>query len=175
MHFLKFKLENYKSFRSSEDLSFTPGFNVIVGRNDVGKTALVEGLGLDFGTISHHSEKTIPYRGDPMPLESQAYCTIHLPGDELRDILLGLPQFFLPLLSKGDEDTSVRRFNELLTTGADLAFRWKANAIDDIQFPQYLYPSDTPNLAALVFYRQQRGATTWTPASSNTQNRHPIP
>jgi len=159
MHFSKFKLENYKSFRSSKDVSFTPGFNVIVGRNDVGKTALVEGLGLDFGTISHHSEKTIPYRGDPVPLESQSHCTIHLPGDELRDILLGLPQFFLPVLSNGDEATSVKRFNELLTTGADLTFRWEANAIHDIQFPQYPYPPDTPNLAALI-YRPQRGATT---------------
>jgi hypothetical protein len=129
MHFSKFKLENYKSIHSSGDLLFTPGFNVIVGRNDVGKTALVEGLSLAFGTISHRSEKTIPYRGAQLPIESQAHCTIHLPGDEMRDILLGLPQFFVPVLSNGDEASSIERFKELLATGVDLTFRWNRNGI----------------------------------------------
>jgi hypothetical protein len=157
MHFAKFKIENYKSFRSSGDLSFTPGFNVIVGRNDVGKTALVEGLSLTFGTIPHRSEKTIRDRGAPSPLESRSYCTIHLPGDEMRDILLGLPQFAVPLLSNGDEVASIRCFKELLTSGADLTFRWERNAIHDIQFPQYPYP-DTPSHTVLI-YRPQPATT----------------
>src|SRR5262249_43390078 len=149
----KFKLENYKSIRSSGDLLFTPGFNVIVGRNDVGKTALVEGLSLAFGTISHRSEKTIPFRRAPAPLESQAHCTIHLPGDEMRDILLGFPQFLVPVLSNGDEASSIERFKELLTNGVDVTFRWDRNGVQDIQLPQYPYP-DSPNVAALIYNPQ---------------------
>jgi hypothetical protein len=157
MYFSKFRLENYKSILSSADLSFTPGFNVIVGRNDVGKTALVEGLSLTFRTIPHRSEKTIRYHGVPLPLESRSHCTIHLSGDEMRDILLVLPQFYVPVLANGNKATSDRRFHELLETGGDLTFRWEVNVIHDIQFTQYPYPA-TPQLEALI-YKPQPGMT----------------
>jgi predicted ATP-binding protein involved in virulence len=37
-----FRVVNYKSFADSEEIRLEPGFNVIVGRNNVGKTALAE-------------------------------------------------------------------------------------------------------------------------------------
>ena len=49
MHFAKFRLHNYKGFLHSPELHFSPGRNVIVGPNNVGKTALIEGLSLRFG------------------------------------------------------------------------------------------------------------------------------
>lgn len=172
MHFSKFKLENYKSIYSSGDLSFTPGFNVIIGRNDVGKTSLVEGLSLAFPTVSHLSLKTRPDRGVslPLPFESRASCTLSLSGDEMRDLLSGT-EFFVPLLSNGDEDFSIRRFNELLASGANLMFQCGATGgMHDIQLPQYPYP-DTPHLAVLRYNKPLRNDATWTPEGGNTHQR----
>src|SRR5437762_3742305 len=60
MHIASFKVENYKSFRETPDVVLTPGFNVIVGQNNVGKTALVEALSLSAGHKPHRSLRTAP-------------------------------------------------------------------------------------------------------------------
>jgi AAA15 family ATPase/GTPase len=39
-----FRVQNYKSYLDSGELKLSPGFNVIVGQNNVGKTALVDAL-----------------------------------------------------------------------------------------------------------------------------------
>src|SRR5829696_4121152 len=58
MHIATLQVNNYKSFSSSEEIRFEPGFNVIVGQNNVGKTALVEALSLQFRDKPHRSLKT---------------------------------------------------------------------------------------------------------------------
>ena len=134
MHFSKFKLENYKSFRSTEDLSFTSGFNVIVGRNDVGKTALVEGLSLTFGHEPHRSKKTMPYRDDQLTPSSRAHCTVHLAGDEMRTLLLKQSEVIVPCDPAGDTAHVDTLFNGLLINGADLMFSWEPSKILTIPF-----------------------------------------
>jgi energy-coupling factor transporter ATP-binding protein EcfA2 len=52
-------VDNYKSFASSGEVHFEPGFNVIVGQNNVGKTALTEALSLTLSAQPHRSQKTI--------------------------------------------------------------------------------------------------------------------
>ncbi len=63
MYIARFKIENYKSFLSSQELDLTPGFNVVVGPNNVGKTALVEALSLRFDNRPHRSMTTFPHPG----------------------------------------------------------------------------------------------------------------
>lgn len=48
MYISNFQILNYKSFRDSGRLEFQPGINIIVGANNSGKTALLEGLELEF-------------------------------------------------------------------------------------------------------------------------------
>ncbi len=60
MYITKFQIIDYKSFLRSQELHLTPGFNVIVGQNNVGKTALVEALGLRFKNEPHRSVRTLP-------------------------------------------------------------------------------------------------------------------
>ncbi len=55
MHLSSFRVTNYKSFHDSEKVHFEPGFNVIVGRNNVGKTALSEAISLRFLDKPHRS------------------------------------------------------------------------------------------------------------------------
>ena len=45
----------------SEEIKFQPGFNVIVGQNNSGKTALIEALSLRFPNTPHRSLKTLPH------------------------------------------------------------------------------------------------------------------
>jgi len=60
MRIVSAQIENYKSFLDSGDIQFSPGFNVIVGQNNAGKTALVEALSLDFDNKHHRSSITVP-------------------------------------------------------------------------------------------------------------------
>jgi AAA15 family ATPase/GTPase len=54
MFISSFRLFNYKSYLDSEELALTPGINIVVGQNDAGKSALLEGLGLHFENKPHH-------------------------------------------------------------------------------------------------------------------------
>lgn len=62
MHISKFQLNNFKSYLASSEIELSPGFNIIVGQNNVGKTALLEALRLNFGGIAkpHRSLQTLP-------------------------------------------------------------------------------------------------------------------
>ena len=53
-------ITNYKSFLSPAKVEFGPGFNVIVGRNNSGKSALLEAISLGFEAVPHRSPVTIP-------------------------------------------------------------------------------------------------------------------
>ena len=62
MYISKFQLNNYKSYLSSQEIKLAAGFNIIVGQNNAGKTALLEALRLNFHNISkpHRSLQTLP-------------------------------------------------------------------------------------------------------------------
>src|SRR5262249_2067749 len=79
------------------------GFNVIVGQNNVGKTALLEALGLEFESRPFRDASA--KRDTPLDPASRVEVTLTFTGNELRNILLGLPSFEVPipdaLLNKG--------------------------------------------------------------------------
>jgi predicted ATPase len=79
-----FQLNNYKSFDKSVTLKLTTGFNLITGANNVGKTALLEGLGLRFSSVPHRSVKTIGRQPQEMSTTSISFT---LTNDELWEIL----------------------------------------------------------------------------------------
>jgi AAA ATPase-like protein len=63
MHISKFQLRNYKCFDEPAPLELRPGFNIITGQNNAGKTALLSALGLNFTNTPHRSEQTVPIPG----------------------------------------------------------------------------------------------------------------
>ena len=134
---------------------------MIVGRNNVGKTALVEGLSLTFGNDIHHSPKTVPFPGAALVSISQAYCTVHRNGSEIRDLLLTQPHIYIPLHSTEDRGHSIAHFNALFATGADLEFRWEPSGIHDAQARQY--PEHFSRVA--LRYVPQRDAVQWPPGN----------
>lgn len=128
MRIIKAEIKNYKSFLDSGEINFTPGFNVIVGQNNVGKTALIEALSLKFANHPHRSLKTVEYVGAPIGGNSEVEITFEVDKEELLNILLDTrPQFFIP--AKGSEDTigQINSFYESLSNGIQLKGNFTLN------------------------------------------------
>jgi predicted ATP-dependent endonuclease of OLD family len=116
MRISSFKIQNYKSFLSSDEIKLSSGFNVIVGKNNVGKTALVEALTMrtedrQLQDKPHRSSKTVPYIGATPPEFSRVDISFELDGDELKNILADkLPDFYIPLLPNDDHQAQKEKF-----------------------------------------------------------------
>ena len=76
MHIANIQVDNYKSFLSSETIEFMPGFNVIIGPNNAGKTALIEALSLRFNNWPHRSIQTAPSPSENLPSNSRVCCFV---------------------------------------------------------------------------------------------------
>lgn len=112
MRLESFRVVNYKSFADSEKMRFAPGFNVIVGRNNVGKTALVEAVSLRFSNKPHRSLRTVPTPNAHANPISEAEVSIRFDADELAELLVReMPVFYVPTdpYSQEPGETAVRK------------------------------------------------------------------
>ena len=97
MRIESFRVVNYKSFADSGEIHLEPGFNVIVGRNNVGKTALAEAMSLHFPSKPHRSLNTIPTPGTAIDQNSRTEVSIVSEANELLDFLIrNMPTFYVP-------------------------------------------------------------------------------
>src|SRR5205809_3668985 len=103
MHIASFRIENYKSFRATDVINLTPGFNLVVGQNNVGKTALVEALSLTAGPKPHRSLKSLPSPTTPLEGNSLVDASLVISRRELIDLLRG---FQAPLWVPSPEGSS---------------------------------------------------------------------
>lgn len=88
MHISRYKIRNYKGFLESPEMELSPGFNVVVGQNSSGKTALLEALSLKFVGNPHRSLRTAPSPdAQPDPV-SVVNLSITVGREELFDFLL---------------------------------------------------------------------------------------
>jgi predicted ATPase len=88
MRISKFQITNYKGYIDSGELLFTPGFNIVVGQNNAGKTTLLNALTLNFTGKPHKSIEAIPTATSPTNPSTSASVTLTVDSQELRDILL---------------------------------------------------------------------------------------
>ena len=88
MHISKFKLHDYKSYLASSEIDLAAGFNIIVGQNNAGKTALLEALRLNFGGNAkpHRSLQTAPTADTLLEPNSSADVSVLISREELSDI-----------------------------------------------------------------------------------------
>ena len=100
MYIAKVQIKNYKSFLSSQELNLTPGFNVVVGQNNAGKTALVEALSLHFSDKYHMSMKTVPSPGVHLhdSVTSSVQIAFQLAEGEAEQLLINARSSFYMLL-----------------------------------------------------------------------------
>jgi hypothetical protein len=96
MYIARAQIGNYKSFRETQPLEFFPGFNIVSGQNNAGKTSLLEALGLNVPGNPHRSIRTLPARDTVPDQVSWVNISFVLSGSELRELVLsGLRTFLL--------------------------------------------------------------------------------
>jgi hypothetical protein len=98
MHIETITIENYKSFLKPQTIFLEPGFNLLVGTNNAGKTSVLDVIDLDANLGDpHRSTRNIPeYGGQPTAL-SRFEVTIETRYSELRQ-LIGSNQIFFPVV-----------------------------------------------------------------------------
>src|SRR6266446_4765017 len=115
MHIASFRIENYKSFRATEVVNLTPGFNVVVGQNNVGKTALVEALTLAASPKPHRSLKSLPSPTAPLQGNSRVEASLTISRTELVDLLRGFqPAFWVPIPDASSPSDTLNRFRQAI-------------------------------------------------------------
>lgn len=87
MYLASIEIHNYKSFHHSAELHFQPGFNIIVGQNNSGKTALLEALSTTITSKPHRSELSLPVPHQLHDFNSWAKVSFVIPGSELAALL----------------------------------------------------------------------------------------
>jgi predicted ATPase len=107
----EFRIINYKSYRETSPIRLSAGFNVFIGKNNGGKTALLEALSPSTLANKAHKHSTIP-RGQPLPEHSQVELTVTLEPGDLRQAFLNSDSFWFPMQPQhvGDPSLELRVF-----------------------------------------------------------------
>ena len=126
----RFRVTNYKSFRDSGEVRLGPGFNVIVGANNAGKTALAEALSLRSPDKPHRSLETVPMLSSSPDPHSQTEVTFELDWEEFLAVLGDIaPPLLVPIQPSDAANLDVqgwkRRFLDAVRehTGVECVFR----------------------------------------------------
>jgi AAA15 family ATPase/GTPase len=139
MKIVKIQIENYKSFFNPTKMIFSPGFNIIVGKNNSGKTALTEILSLDFEDHPHKSPTTLPNeRTSIKNLRSKIILTIEINHKELQEIISNEGKDFFLVRRRHDvaDLTEIKNFKESFNSDSiRFRFTFIENVIRD---PYYL-------------------------------------
>jgi energy-coupling factor transporter ATP-binding protein EcfA2 len=110
MYISRVQIGNYKSYLESPVLELKPGFNVVVGKNNSGKTALIEALSGRIKPAGHRSPKTLPSPTSALPNSpSWVEMDLTVTSDELIDLFLESPARFQQVNVPLPADT--RQFN----------------------------------------------------------------
>jgi hypothetical protein len=88
VHIRSTRIRNYRSISDSGTLSFSPGFNLVVGANNVGKSSLLLCLAAKFGSEPHRSIHVLPTRDETVNPTSHVDLETIASGDEVRRLLL---------------------------------------------------------------------------------------
>src|SRR5712692_4246678 len=93
-----FRLRNQKCFLDTGDLHFGSGFNVVVGINNVGKSALLEAIQANYTGSPTRNPQTNKLGTEILNPLSRADVSVALSGNELRRLLLNSgSQFLIPV------------------------------------------------------------------------------
>ncbi|MDR7305294.1 AAA family ATPase [Rhodoferax saidenbachensis] len=133
MHIKTLQIQNYKSFWQSEEIPFEQGFNLIVGQNDAGKSALLECLLPGIENKPHRSMLTAPEGHIQDVPESTATKRIQLTSGDLKAYLSSSRDLGVP--GNGNESDSVKqRFTERVESGGEFKGTWIQRNFQDGNF-----------------------------------------
>lgn len=171
MHVESFRIINYKSFSDSRTMRLKPGFNVIVGRNNVGKTALAEAMSLHFVNNPHRSLKTVPTLGAPLNPSSQAEVSIRIEADELAKLLASEFPVFYIATHPNQPDAGKAWLQTALSEGVTVEAVFDNQSPLSAQLSTYQGPA-TPS-TYLQFIMEPSGEPTYIDVLHGTPSDHP--
>src|SRR4029077_9593729 len=88
MRIAKFRVLNYKCFRDTGDINIDRQRTLIVGKNDSGKSSLLECLGTQFLANPHLSSRSKPRISSAVDDVSRVRVSVEISGRDIRDYLL---------------------------------------------------------------------------------------
>jgi predicted ATPase len=122
----KVEIENFKSFRTAERLHLNSGFNVIIGPNSGGKSALIKAITLDFDHVPHLSTISSPSKTQLNSQPSLVKITSLIELDDIHQYSVQRSvvwnYYYSDLLSPSEQ---VRRFNTHLLSGGIEIDLWR--------------------------------------------------
>jgi hypothetical protein len=77
-------VENFRSFRDRQEMRFEPGFNIILGANNAGKTTVLDALSFQSPNDPHRSKVSMPRYGALPPPTSKVEIGLTTVVSELR-------------------------------------------------------------------------------------------
>lgn len=144
MHVTKFRVTNYKSFLDSGEVRLGSGFNVIVGRNNVGKTALVEALSLRADDRPHRSIKTALTSSSVLDAPYRVEVSFEIDRDEFVGIFRDVATtFYVPVGTSAPTTEDAQRFLDSVSERNVVEGVVRSNDLTESSFPAYEVPVDT--------------------------------
>lgn len=123
MYIKSFRVLNYKSFADTGDQILTPGFNIILGKNNAGKTALLEAISLlPFGDKPHRDASM--RRNQPVKPKSEVHLEIVLSPQDLTDAALAAGKFIIPVDAHSRADKGVSFLTRFLSKELAIKLRY---------------------------------------------------
>jgi hypothetical protein len=123
------KIRSYKNFLETQTFHLSPGFNVIVGQNNAGKTALIEALSLGFENVPHRSLATVPNRMVSPPGPSAVEMQILFDKKELLEIFADSLKSVVIFLRKNETSRAVIQFPKAILDDPRLNFQYTGQRI----------------------------------------------
>lgn len=124
MRILKARIRNYKSYLDSGDIVFAPGINVIVGKNDAGKSAVMEALSLSFGAKPHKSINTLPKTSSAVDPHSRVEMSFLLEPEDIQSFLSGYQNLAFPLHGNLHNNDAPRLLQSFLSSPIEFFMEW---------------------------------------------------
>lgn len=173
-------IENYRVFLDRQSIEFAPGFNLLVGSNNSGKTTVLDVLDLNPGLSDpHRSVKTIPEYGGATAPMSRFEVTISTCYEELRQ-LGGWNQVFLPIDDQALRDTKLTEaaIRNLAQMNAAIELRAEFGGgiqklhlhIDDVVTGTLDASNGAPRAIAILQYAAPSAAPSFSIGSQNGQH-----
>src|SRR6266446_1810346 len=118
MRIIKFQILNYKCFRDTGSIALDRQRTLIVGKNDSGKSSLLECLGTQISSNPHLSSKSKPRISSAVDDVSRVRVSLEIAGRDIRDYLLVRNQnAHIPHSAEDDHNKVLARFGQILEGG----------------------------------------------------------
>jgi ABC-type branched-subunit amino acid transport system ATPase component len=135
---VRIEVHNFKSFKASASIEFASGLNVIIGENNVGKSALAEALSLTFGDHPHRSVETLPDSTTAVAPSSRVQIVVEIGRPEVISAVRANTSTSIPISSGENLDERFQEFNNVIKGQNQFVFTIGSHrTINHASFPAF--------------------------------------